>query len=77
MDLTPEQAERLGDAVANVEEAISTHHEMLHSDAVSPGSIVGEMLILALALKGFVIYFDPVEAARTAAAMERLDARPN
>ena len=69
--LTEAQHELIGDAVANVEAAIAEHHEILHGSSVSPGALVGEMLRLALAFKGFVIYFDPVEAGRYAGDIER------
>ena len=75
--LTEAQHEKIGDAVANVEAAIDRHHEMLHSESVSPGALVGEMLRMALSRKGFVIVADHEAAARLAAEYERAIGRLN
>lgn len=73
-DLLDAQLEELGDAAANLEAAVAAEHEAIHG--MNAAKVVGEMLVLALALKGYVIRPDPVASAEIVAEMvpaERLN----
>lgn len=74
MALTPEQLHELGMAVANVEAAVGAEIEVFRAAAAEHGDhahVIGDALVFSLAMKGFVVKFDPDAAAFVAAMYER------
>lgn len=69
-DLTDEQLHEIGQAVGNVERAIGETPEAFDYLA-DHAHVVGEMVVFALARKGFVVTADAARAALIAAEFER------
>jgi hypothetical protein len=67
---TPEQEHELGMALAQLEAAIGETPEAFRTGE-DHAQIVGDVLVFALAMRGFVLTFDPEAAARVAAEFER------
>lgn len=65
-----ERLHDLGMAAANLEAAIERTPEAFRTGH-DHAAVVGDALVMALAMKGFVIEFDPDRAAVIAAAYER------
>lgn len=73
MGLTNAQLDRLGQAVGNVEAAVQV--EEVRQDPRPRTVVVGDALVLALALKGFVVREEPEEAALLVRVWGALDER--
>lgn len=68
--LAPEQLHDLGMALAQLEAAIEAEPGAFHY-VDDHAQVVGDAAVFALAMKGFVVTFDPVQAAAIAAGYER------
>lgn len=68
--LDREKLHELGMAAANVEAAIESTPEAFRVDH-DHAAVVGDALVFALAMKGFVVVYDEPAAARVAAEYER------
>lgn len=72
MALTDEQLHKLGLAVASVEAAIMADPNVFRAaDSQGHAHVVGDATVFALAMKGFVVSYDPEQAAIVAAEYER------
>ena len=70
MDLNDEQLSELGQALASLESAIE-HTPEAFENARAHAVVVGDGLVFVLAMRGFVVSFDPERASRVAAEYER------
>lgn len=67
--MTPEQLHALGMALATLEAAIGNTPEAFRGP--DHAHVVGDAAVFALAMKGFVVEYDPDRAAVVAAEFER------
>jgi uncharacterized protein YjeT (DUF2065 family) len=71
-EFTDEQLRALGLAAANVEAAIEKEPDAMAAHRPEDhAAAVGDALVLALALKGFIVQFSPEAARRVRNRMER------
>lgn len=77
MALKPTQLHELAAAFAQIVVAVKTPNPAAMLPAHEQAEVLGELVVLGLAQRGFVVTFDPPRAAFVAAEMEREDgARP-
>jgi hypothetical protein len=69
--LSGEQLHEVGLAVGRVESAIRAEPDAFRVLSADHAHVVGDMIVFALARKGFVVSFAPEQAARIAAEYER------
>lgn len=70
MVMTPEQLHELGMALATLEEAIGSTPDAFRTGG-DHAQVVGDGAVYALAMRGFIVEYDPVRAAVVMAEYER------